>query len=335
MRILKSSLNILLKLAVVVILLVILALLLFRVQAAFRESKTNIEAAPSTGHFVKVGDEKVFVQEAGPGNGPTVILIHPAGGWSEIWRSTMNALAENGYRAIALDLPPLGYSDKPTTATYSKTEQAHRIIGVLDSLEVSRAIFVGHSFGAGATMEALFLAPERVDALVLADAVITLKTGTESQVKDPLLMGVVFKVTPARNVLVSSVLTNPLFTKSLFKLFVKDPSIITKEVLESYRKPWVIEGTTDAVGDWLPYLIADKRMYLSNKLENYQALKVPTLIVWGEEDSVTPLEGGRKLAEIIPGAELKIMKNVNHMPQMEKPDEFNELLLTFLVGLKK
>jgi len=106
----------------------------FRIAAARREVLSRSEAAPSTGQFIHAADVQMFVQEDGPSDGPPVVLIHGTGAWSEIWRGTMHALAGAGYRAIALDMPPFGFSTRPTSADYSDSAQARRILVTLDSL---------------------------------------------------------------------------------------------------------------------------------------------------------------------------------------------------------
>src|SRR4051794_13142191 len=149
----------------------------FRIAAARREIFSRSEAAPSTGHFYHAADVQMFVQEDGPLDGPPVVLIHGTGAWSEIWRGTMHALAGAGYRAIALDMPPFGYSTRPASRDYSDSAQARRILVTLDSLGVKRFAVVGHSFGGRPTMEATFMAPERVSRLVLVDAALDLMRG--------------------------------------------------------------------------------------------------------------------------------------------------------------
>ena len=71
----------------------------------------------------------VFVQEKGPADGIPVVLFHGTAAWSELWRRTSDALAAAGFRVIALDLPPFGFSDRP--GSYTRQDQAARINDVL------------------------------------------------------------------------------------------------------------------------------------------------------------------------------------------------------------
>jgi len=133
----------------------------FRLQAQSREAKTRRDAAPPGGRFVRAGDIEVFVQELGLAQAPVVLFVHGMGAWSEIWRETLAETAAAGFRAVALDLPPFGYSERPAPGAYGRQHQARRILGVIDALGAREAILVGHSFGAGPTMEAVLLAPGR------------------------------------------------------------------------------------------------------------------------------------------------------------------------------
>ena len=160
-------------------LLLAVALILagYRVAAARRETQSRQDAAPKSGRFVHAADVELFVQEEGPTDGAPIVFVHGTGAWSEIWRGTMHALAGAGFRAIALDMPPFGYSTRPASVDYGDGAQARRILGALDALQLQRVTLVGHSFGGRPTMQATFVAPQRVERLVLVDAALDLMRG--------------------------------------------------------------------------------------------------------------------------------------------------------------
>src|SRR6185436_8320707 len=184
-------------------------LVVSRYQANRRETRTRVEAAPATGRFVHAGDVDVFIQEVGPKNAPVVLFVHGMGAWSELWRETLAATAAAGFRAVALDLPPFGFSERPARPAYSRQNQARRILGVIDALGVRQVTLVGHSFGGGPTMEAALLAPERANALVLADAAIGLDSppGGSGGIATHVL-----GIRAVRNAIVSATVTNPRMT---------------------------------------------------------------------------------------------------------------------------
>ena len=302
----------------------------FRLQAHERETHEAANVAPPTGRFVKAADVEIFVQEAGPADGPAVLFVHGTGAWSETWRAAMTAVAGAGFRAIAIDLPPFGYSGRPANDTYAPADQGRRIIGVLDALQIPRAALVGHSFGGGPTMEAVFDAPGRVRALVAVDVALGIDAPTEAS---PVVSGLL-GFSPLRDAVVATFLTNPAFTRRLLASFVADPGVATPERVSIYQRPLAVRGSTQAVGEWLPVLLAPTGTPRSATPAPYRALALPVLIVWGDLDTITPLPQGTALAQLIPGARLEVLAGVGHIPQIENPQRFNEVLVRFLAGLR-
>ena len=298
----------------------------FRLQAQGREAKTRRDAAPPGGRFVRAGDVEVFVQELGLAPAPVVLFVHGMGAWSEIWRETLAETAAAGFRAVALDLPPFGYSERPAPGAYGRQHQARRILGVIDALGAREAILVGHSFGAGPTMEAVLLAPGRAKALVLVDAAIGLDA-PEGGVSIP---GWVLRPRRFRNAIVAATVTNPLLTRRLLTRFVADPAAVTDARVRMLQAPLVVQGATDAFGDWLLDFLTSRETGLSRRSEAYRVVAGPTLVIWGDRDTTTPLAQGQRLAQLIPSAELAVMAGVGHMPQIEDVSQFNRLLLAFL-----
>src|SRR5262247_359230 len=202
---------------VCILLFVVAILILFRAAAVFREAKTPAEAAPSTGRFVHAEDVDIFIQEAGLSTGPAVLLIHGTGAWSELWRETLAALGQAGLHAIAMDVPPFGYSQKPTNAVYRRENQAKRIVGVINALQLPRVTLVGHSFGAGPTLEAARMTPKKIEKLILVDAALGLDASPDTGSVGSTLLHAVLAMHPIRNVLVASSATNPLLTETMLK----------------------------------------------------------------------------------------------------------------------
>ena len=314
------------RLLFLVVLLLLATLAACRWQASARETQTRLEAAPSTGRFVRAGDVDLFIQEQGAGDAPVVVFMHGMGAWSQIWRPAMAAVANAGFRAVAIDLPPFGYSERPAATAYGRQAQARRIVGVLDALGAQTAVLVGHSFGGGPTMEAVLQAPSRVAALVLADAAIGLDATPGNSRVPALILG----TQTARDTLVSATVTNPRLTARLLRQFVADPAAVTDERVRMLQAPLVLQGATSAFGDWLFDFTTSTERPLSQNPQSYGTLTLPALIIWGDRDMTTPLAQGERLKDVIGGAELAIMPGVGHMPQIEDPALFERLLLAFL-----
>jgi pimeloyl-ACP methyl ester carboxylesterase len=305
----------------------ILVLSGFRVSASARENRSRKEAAPAAGKFVKAGDVEIYLQEAGGGAGAPVVFIHGTGAWSETWRDSMTALAAGGFRSIAIDLPPFGFSEKPAGGSYSLDAQAKRIVGVLDGLGIEKAILIGHSFGGGPTVEAALMNPGRIASLVLVDAALGLDAGPgESSMLQDVLLG----VTPLRDAVAATTITNPMFTRRFLKMFLFRKDAATDARTAIYQRPFVVEGSTRAVSAWLPAFLSSKQAARSLDPKAYAALTMPVSLIWGAQDTVTPLSQAEHLKQLMPHAELSVLNDIGHIPQVEDPARFNEALLNFL-----
>jgi pimeloyl-ACP methyl ester carboxylesterase len=242
----------------------------------------------------------------------------------------MEALAVEGYHAIALDLPPFGYSERPRSPSYGAHAQGERILAVLDALGIRSATLVGHSFGARPTMEALFLAPAKVRSLVLVDAALGLDQGAGAGSSPHWLLDAAVAARPVRDVLVASTITNPLLSRPILQRLIAKDEAATDERIAVLQQPMVLQGTTPALGSWLAQFIAPARASMGSDRERYRSLAMPVLVLWGSSDDITPLPQGRDLASLIPGAELVVLDGVGHIPAIEDPRGFNRALLDFL-----
>ncbi|MDP3703475.1 MAG: alpha/beta hydrolase [Candidatus Omnitrophota bacterium] len=305
----------------VLLLLAVAAMATFWVAASTRETGLRDELAPSTGRLVPTGSGRVFVQEKGPAGGVPVVLFHGTAAWSELWRRTIDALAAAGFRVIALDLPPFGFSDRP--GSYTRRDQAARVNDVLDQLKAGPAIIVGHSFGAGAATELVMRYPDRARALVLVDAALGL---TSPPSEPPLLV----RPQGIREILVSLTITNPLATKVLLQSLIEKKERALPEYIEILQRPTSLRNSTPDIAGWLYYFAGDDRTADSADRSAYPRLTIPAAILWGDKDSTTPLEQAHDLQKLLPRAALTVLPGLGHIPQIEDPEAFNSALLTAL-----
>jgi pimeloyl-ACP methyl ester carboxylesterase len=324
------------------VLLLALAITLvgFRAAAARRESRARRDAAPATGRFIQAADVQLYVQEDGPLTGPPVLLIHGTGAWSEIWRETMHVLAARGYRTIALDMPPFGFTARPANADYGDDAQARRIIGVLDAMQIGRATLVGHSFGGRPTMQAAFLAPARVDRLVLVDAALDLQRTarhTADSAAPPRsvstgspLLRAALGVRPLRDAVVAATLTNPRLTGWLLSKLIANQDAVTPARVAMLQRPFTVVGSTQRLGEWLEPFATTRTTSLATDRTRYRSICVPTLVLWGARDAITPLMQGKDVAGLVPGARWVVLRDAGHIPAIEDPRGFNEALVAFL-----
>lgn len=331
----RTILKALLLTATAVLLLLIAVLAFFTWQADRREQQTRQNASPPSGQFVRADDLELFVQELGPPQGPAVLFVHGTGAWSELWREPMRALAARGYRAIAIDVPPFGFSEKPSQPRFSTQDQARRIVALVQALGLPGVTLVGHSFGCRATVEAAMQLDDRLRALVLVDAALAItpdltpapvSASWASRTADSF-----FRITPLRHALVASTVTNPLLTKRLFQLLIDDPADATDALVATLQRPFVVQESTNRLGEWLQvFLFGDEGLARSSRPESYRAFAAPTLLLWGERDQLTPVALAQSLNSLLPDSTLVLLKGVGHIPQIEDAAQFTEELLRFL-----
>ena len=327
----KKWIGYFLKTFAAILALLLVVILFFTLQANLRETKTRQEAAPSTGRFVQAGDVELFMQEMGAIDGQVIVFIHGTAAWSGLWRETMTPLAQAGYRCIAIDIPPFGFSERPATPSYGNADQAKRIVALMDALEIQHAILLGHSFGGGATMETALMIPNRIEALILADVGgLNLNLSPAAKTQKPSAVGLFVGMPFVRNPVLAATATNPLFTKTLISAMVLDPADATEEKIKILQEPLVLQGATDTLGDWLNEVLGPQAVSLTTDPANYQKLTMPALILWGDSDTVIPLQEGEYLQSLLPNAELVIMEGVNHIPYIEDQQNFIEIVLGFL-----
>jgi pimeloyl-ACP methyl ester carboxylesterase len=301
-----------------------------RWQASRRERDVARTAAPPGGRFIQAADVVLYVQEAGDPEAPAVLFVHGTGAWSETWRGALTAAAAAGYHAVAIDLPPFGYSQRPADGRYGKRDQGRRIAAALDGLGLPQAVLVGHSFGGGPTVEAALQVPGRVRALVLVDAALGVgSSAAPPPAPSPLLRGAL-ALQPLRDSVVAAFFSNPRFTRRLLLSFIADPAAATPERVAVYQRPLSVEGTTRAFGQWLPALLAPAEAARSEDPAAYAGLTMPVVLIWGDRDTITPLAQGQRLATLCPRAELAVLAGVGHIPQIESPARFEQALVKAL-----
>lgn len=303
-----------------------MTLLGLRLAAVVREAGLLPQRLPEEGRIVETDFGPIYIEELGPETGPVLLLLHGSVGWSRMWRPTQEALAAEGYRTIAFDMPPMGWSFRDPSKDYSRQTQAARLLALTRALGV-RPILVAHSFGAGAAAEAAMLEPQAFAGLVVVSGAI----GLDSHLTDkslPWPMG-----NPSvREFAISATVTNPYAMKPLLKLFLHRKEAATDDVVAMLNLPGTRPGTTAALADWLPSLLEPPRGALSTRTEGWEALTLPLAFVWGDRDTTTPLEQGEALARRT-DAPLFILKEVGHIPQIEAPGEFQAALIAVLSNL--
>lgn len=296
----------------------------FRAAATWREVEDRDLHMPDEGYAVQTALGEVYVEETGPTDGVPVLLVHGSVGWSRFWFETSNALAAAGYRAIAFDLSPMGYSERDAKGDYSRATQAARINALVDAMRI-QPVLVAHSFGAGPGTEAVMLSQEAYAGYVIVDGAIGV--GSHEAGKT---LPIPLRPTLVRDAAVSMTITNPFLLKPLLQMFLHQKEAATDSYMELLKRPLQLDGTTEELASWLPTLLVPPTDALSTRPENYAGLTLPVGIIWGAEDTATPPEQGRELNGLINGSSLTILPGLGHIPQIEGPAAFQKALLEML-----
>lgn len=279
-------------------------------------------------------DLRVHYSERGPSSGQAILFVHGTGAHAELWRDVMTWFAARGYRTIAVDLPPFGFSEKPNAGRYGNTAQAARIVSLLDQLGIERVVLFGHSFGGGATLETALRIPGRVQSLVLEDiGGLHLDEQREGEAGEggagSSAMKWLLGTPTVRDPLLALTATNPFCTRRLLQSMVFDPKVVSDEHVAILQSPLTLRGGTHAFGDWLNEALYPTEVSLTSDRANYSSLTMPVLILWGREDTIIPLDIGKKLASLLPNSRLEILPNVNHIPHIENFAAVTELSSKF------
>lgn len=296
----------------------------FRGAAMLRETATAAEARPEAGRMVETDMGAIYIRELGPADGAPLLLAHGTAAWSGLWSDTLAALAAQGYRVIAFDMPPFGFSDRDANGDYSRRTQANRILSLTKSLSI-RPTLIAHSFGAAPATEAVMMDQQAFAGLVMVAGAVGL--GSHDEPKD---LPLPLRPRWLRQTVVSLTGTNPLLTKTLLAQLLYNKDAATDDIVDILQRPMILRGSTAAFADWLPSLLVPPRDALSTRAENYAVLRLPTRLIWGDRDTVTPPEQAADLAALVNQGPPHMLTNVGHIPQIEAPEQFQALLFSVL-----
>lgn len=256
------------------------------------------------------------------GQGPALVLIHGIGDSSATWAELIPDLART-HTVIAPDLLGHGASDKPR-ADYSVAAYANGVRDLLATLDIESATLVGHSLGGGVAMQFAYQFPERTERLILVSA-----GGVGGEV-NPVLRAVSL---PGAHLLLSTLrlpgmrLNVGLFLR-LMRLLDADlaqdaPSLLNLvDALPDATSRSAFIRTLRAVVDWRGQAVTMlDRCYLTEGM--------PTMLLWGDRDSVVPVRHAHGAHAAMPGSRLEIFEGAGHFPFHSDPARFLALVEEF------
>ncbi|CAN5826567.1 alpha/beta fold hydrolase [soil metagenome] len=264
---------------------------------------------------------EVFYRRAG--DGPVLLLVHGMAGSSATWQPLMDELAEH-VTVVAPDLPGHGNSDKPR-GDYSLGAHASFLRDLLYQLDLGPATVVGQSLGGGITMQFAYQHPELCQRLVLVGS-----GGLGDEVSGLLraltLPGVEYLL-PAAFVPVIGNAVNGT-TRLLGKVGLH-PSPELVQMWRAYTSLTDAETRT-AFLHTLRSVVDHRGQRVSALDKIYLAEQMPTLIAWGDNDRIIPVQHAYDAHEAIPGSRLEIFEGCGHFIHAEEPARFARLLRDFI-----
>ena len=238
------------------------------------------------------------------GEGDLIVLLHGWGSNIKLFANLIDLLSKK-YKVVAMDMPGFGGSDEPPAA-WDVSGYVDFVIDFIKDYNVKEVMLLGHSFGGRVIikMHSLKELPFKVTKVILVDSagIMPPKSNKKSWRTRYYKMG-------------KAVLSTKLMQK------------IAPDALENFRKKM---GSADyaAASPMMRQVMVkvvneDLEPYLSN-------IKCPTLLVWGVNDTATPLSDGEKRAKLIPDAGLVKLENAGHYSFLEQQFTFNRVMCSFM-----
>jgi len=246
------------------------------------------------------------------GIGRPVVLIHGYPFNRSLWNEQVEALSST-CRVIAPDLRGFGESDAAATATMN--EMAHDVAQLMDHLEITQAAIGGLSMGGYVALAFYKQFPSRVRALVLADTRAQAdneeaKQNREQQARKALDEGM------------AGIADSML------------PKLLTPETVSKH--PEIVKRVRDMMLKTKPEGAAAALRGMAERDDQTDLLAkvaVPSLILVGAEDAITPVADSEKMHQAIAGSRLVVIENAGHVSNLERTEQFNEAMLGFMKEL--
>jgi 3-oxoadipate enol-lactonase len=243
--------------------------------------------------------------EAGTGAATPIVFLHGVGSDKSVWRPQLDHFGAER-RSVAFDYPGYGESDSAPEGT-SRDDYATTVLAAMTELGIERAHICGLSLGGVVAIAMNHAWPRRVASLILADTFAEHPDG--QAIYDRSVAG-------SANMRV--------FAESRVDVLLGQPAdpAVRREVIET------MSGIDPAA-----YLVGAEAVWLADQRTRVHDIRVPTLVLCGAEDRVTPPTLSRSLAGLIPGAQLETIEGAGHLSNLERPDSFNMVIGAFIRGV--
>ncbi len=255
------------------------------------------------------------------GGGLPLVMLHGGGPGASSWSNFGSALpgfAEQ-FRTILIDQPGFGGSDKPEVVGNYYRHAATYVVGLLDELGIDRVHLLGNSLGGGTAMRLALEHPDRVGRLILMGPGGLSLNLFHADPTEGVKRLMDFNMNPTREAL-----------KAFISTMVVNQDLVTDELVEARFADATAPGSREAMismgmSFYNPDTFEDGMLW-----REAHRLRKHTLLTWGREDRVNPLDGAMVALKLIPKAQLHVFPNCGHWAQIEAADEFLEVSAQFL-----
>jgi pimeloyl-ACP methyl ester carboxylesterase len=257
----------------------------------------------------------------GKNNNRPIVLIHGFGATSHTWFKIVPALSSQ-YALYLIDLKGYGGSPRPSDGRYTLKEQVELLRKFINVNNLKDITLIGHSYGGGVAL--LTALSYQMENLKLIRNIILIDPMAYQQ-KLPWFIKALRL--PIFSEVISCIVPDKLQVKMVMRSAFFDPEKISDESVEAYAESLGITGGHMSN-------IAVARQILPDDIDSitksYSNLKIPCLIVWGDNDNIIPLEIGKKLNNAITNSKLCVVENCGHMPHEECPERVIKCIIHFL-----
>lgn len=253
------------------------------------------------------------------GSGKWLTLVHGAGDNQEAWWNQVPAFSRN-YKVLAYDVRGYGQTETPS-GEYSTDILIEDLYQLLKALGINETYLLGYSMGGRVVVGLTLGHPEMVKALIIANSGFAPMQRSEEEMQQ------MMKLREQRMKVVEEQGLEPIMDETTAMVFSAGWPEKNPKVVEQYKQ-------IRLKNDPKSYLVAMRAMVWGAQPPDVSGIKCPTLIIGGESDGLMGAEGAKATHELIPGSRLVVMPT-GHASSIERPEEFNSAVLSFLVSLDK
>ncbi|MEI9996181.1 MAG: alpha/beta fold hydrolase [Rhizomicrobium sp.] len=266
----------------------------------------------------------VHYRDRGPKDAPVLLLLHGSNATLFTWEPWAKDLSDT-YRVVSVDLPAHGLTGATPNHDYSQAGMANFVGAFADKLGLKSFALAGNSMGGGVAARFAEEHPERVSALILVDAAgMPSKAGDHTPVAFRLL----------RQSWLQPVLRHldpkPLVREGLDDAIVRK-AVLTEPMIDLYSDMARMDGSREATAERFGEFDPADAHYVK---DHVGALKMPVLILWGEQDHLIPVAAAATWHDSIPGSKVIVYAETGHIPMEELADQTAKDVRKFLEGTR-